>query len=65
MKDFQKLIRYCIKIDEFGWSKDLLSINEESIIEDFNDLECNLIDNNLDDYHAALIKQIKEAVQND
>ncbi len=63
MNDFQKLVRYCIKIDEFGWSKDLLSISSSSTIEDFNDLECHLIDNNLMDFEATLIKKVKEAVQ--
>jgi len=57
---FEDLVNYCEKIDEKGWANDLRSIDSDSTIEDFNDLECNLIDNNLMDYHGALKQKINE-----
>jgi hypothetical protein len=56
---FEDLIKYCIKIDEIGWANDLKKLDADSVIEDFNDLECNLIDNNLMDYHASLVQKIR------
>jgi len=54
------LIKHCEKIQEKGWAEDLKNINSSSRIDDFNDLECYLMDNNLVDYQADLIKQMED-----
>jgi hypothetical protein len=54
LTSFFSLINYCEKIKEYGWADDLRNINSKNTIEDFNDLECHLIDNNMVDHHSEL-----------
>lgn len=59
MTSFFSLIEYCDKIGEHEWANDLRNMNSKDTIEDFNDLECHLIDNNLVDFHSALKKELE------
>ncbi len=58
LNDLSDLIKYCLRINEKYWVRDLKNI-ENLEIEDFNDLECHLMDHNLVDFHDDLLSYFR------
>ena len=58
LNDLSDLIKYCLRINEPFWVRSLEDI-ENLEIEDFNDLECHLMDHRLVDFHDDLLSYFR------